>query len=275
MNESETERIEEFPWNFELSPRRIALSMVKFMHLLVLLACHLLQTPMPPASQRHDAAEALLAELSRLTSEGQFAVAAGRIPEAILMARASDLNPIDSAQLWSQVGFIHHSLGLLDTAVAEYRLGLRQLAGQPASAGEILLLSNLATLYLEVGGSAHEAELLCRRGLIVAGEIESLGSSGKHAFLLVLAGVRREMRDPEGARKLCREVLDSSGTSAIDRIRRGSALSMLGQIALDHRDSSGALNYYTHMPRPAGLLSSPRGSVQPTACSPGFSRLWR
>ena len=92
------------------------------MHLLLLFS-HLLQASMTIESRGHDAAEALLAELRRLGIEGRFVEAAGRIPEAIRIARSSDLDPMDAAQLLSQVGFIHHSLGLLDTAVAEYRCG--------------------------------------------------------------------------------------------------------------------------------------------------------
>ena len=211
------------------------------MHLLLLVS-HLLQASLTIESRGHDAAEDLLIELRRLGIEGPFVEAAARIPEAIRIARTSD--PIDAAELWSRVGFIHHSLWLLDTAVAEYRFGLRQLVGQPSSVVEVLLLSNLATLYLEVGGHPHEAELLCRRGLIVAVKIESLGSSGRLRLLLGLAGVRREMGDPEGARKLCGEVLDSAGTSPIHRMHRGAAPSILGRIALEHRDPSGALNYF-------------------------------
>ena len=194
-----------------------------------------------PAS--HEAMESLLIELRRLMNEGQVTEAAKSIPEALRLAKGPKVDAIDAALLWNQAGLIHDSLGMFNLAEGEYRTGLRLLAGRTASAAEALLLSNLAAVYLSVGGRPREAEMLSIRGLQV---IEKLGgdrSPDRLIFLVALANVKIELGDRLAARKLFFEVLESRDQSVNARLQRAAALSGLGAIAESEHKFPDAIRF--------------------------------
>lgn len=176
-----------------------------------------------------------------MVSHSQFRQAAARVPEAIRLAKMPELSRTASAHLWSQVGLIHHYQGMVDLAFSEYRIGLERLVGQPPSEAEGDLLANLVALYLEAGGHAHEAALLCQRGLLLCQELPYPGSSRKLTFQVELAGAKRETGDANAARKLCLEVLNSTGTSPVEGTQRAVARSILGTLALDKHSYEQAI----------------------------------
>ena len=210
----------------------------------ILLTSLATQLPGSDGTASHEAIESLLTELRRLINEGQVTDAATSIPEAIRLAKGAEVDAIDAALLWNQVGLIHDSLGMPGLAEGEYRTGLRVLAGRSDSLAEALLLLNLAGVLLNIGGRPREVELLLIRGLEVVQKLAGDRSRDRLVFLIALAAAKSELGDRVAARKLLSEVLESGDQTLLARLQRAAALSGLGVMAANERKFPQAIHFF-------------------------------
>ena len=197
-------------------------------------------TALLAAAQPQDRAPSVIAEMSRLSSEGNSP--ASKAMESTALQLAGQLGPThpDLVPLLNQVALSQQLSGQYLQAEKTYRRAIRVLEGQaPAPAVMANLLLNSATLYLEARDRPGHAEVLARRALKLATEAHGAQSPVLGKYLLAIGASRLQQGDIAAARRFHEQALEVED----DKILRAVIWQHLAAVAILERHWSTAERY--------------------------------
>jgi tetratricopeptide (TPR) repeat protein len=176
-------------------------------------------------SAQADPLATLIEEMRQCTETGDYS-AAGRLLPALLDELAKPQPRAGSG--WNQVGVYYHTQHNHAAAENAYLRGIRLIQKEdPAVADHPLLLLNLATVYLQMGGRPAQAEILARRALTLAESLYGSTSPALANFLYTIGAARLQQNDYKEARHYFQRALASVDDTRYSTIRRGAILSTL------------------------------------------------
>jgi tetratricopeptide (TPR) repeat protein len=179
-------------------------------------------------SAETDRLPTLVEEMRQRTETGDYS-AAGRLLPALLEELAKPQPRAGSG--WNQVGLYFHTQRQHAEAENAYLSGIRLIEKEDSATGDhALLLLNLATLYLEMGGRPAHAEILCRRAITLARQLYGFQSPALANFVYVLAIARLQQKDFKEARNYLDQALAHLDDSRYSTLSRGLILSNLAVV---------------------------------------------
>ena len=178
-------------------------------------------------SARSDRLTELVEKMRLLTLRGDHQALGGSLIPVVLEELVKPHPNASSA--WNQVGLYFQTQGDYAAAERAYQRGMR-LVQKEGKAGEpdLLLLLNLATLYLETRQHPVQADTLGRRALKQAIGFYGPASPELAKFLYILGSVRQRQSDRKGARRYFQEALDLAGDRPDGKLLQGYVRASLG-----------------------------------------------
>lgn len=156
----------------------------------------------------------LTSKVQKLTGAGDYREALALAPQLLLEAERVGSTHAGAATALNQAAVLYQSVGNYAAAEKLYKraLWITERHDEPSPEAALPLI-NLATLYLEAGGHAGEAESLSRRALKLVQAASKVDASALAMGLYLLGAALGQRGDHSSEKRYYEQALEAAGGS--------------------------------------------------------------